>query len=95
MARSGAGTGVAARPDGALWSGAGAILSLSPSPDGRTLAFFVDRRQRVAHFSTQVRFLDLTTGSVDVRDTASDGVAWSLSYSPDGRTLAEARARHS
>ena len=74
-----------------LRQGTGAILSLAPSPDGRTLAFFaITLGEHMA--GNRMRFLDLTTGAVDHRETGSEGVAWSLAYSPDGKTIAEARA---
>ncbi len=80
------------RPGEVLRQGTGAILSLAPSPDGRTLAFFaITLGEHMA--GNRMRFLDLATGALDVRETGSEGVAWSLAYSPDGTSLAEARAR--
>ena len=75
-------------PKGILWKGQGAVLSLARSPDGTHLAFFSTvGNPRTNH--TEIHFLDLTSGSIEVGD-ALNSVIWALDYSPDGRLLVEA-----
>jgi WD40 repeat protein len=75
-----------------LLSAPGAVLALDPSPDGRTLAYFSTAPAPRTHAS-RLSFLDLATGSVDVREVAPSGAIWSIAYSPDGSMLAHGDPR--
>ena len=74
-------------PKGIVWKEKGAVLSLARAPDGAHLAFYTTAVNPLTNH-TDIRFLDLQSGSIEASDSWSRSL-WSLDYSPDGRLLAE------